>query len=363
MKLLSKVGLASILFSAGLAIAQQPQTTPPQDEPPTTQQSQQERQLTQPGNNAPVWREVQSGTPNFTSIPGRETSVLIQPPARFVGQQHRITAGEAWRQFRNGPMTFYGGCLLVLVIVAILGFYLWKGPLKLHEPPTGRLMTRFSVVEMVVHWSTAISFCVLGISGLIMFFGKHLLLPVLGYTLFAWLTALGKNLHNFIAPLFIVSAAAMIVIFIKDNFPRKYDLVWLRKAWAVMARGEHVPSGRFNGGEKVWFWAGVVGLSIMVSWSGLVLLFPNFDQTRAMMQDAWIWHAGAALLYIAMSLGHIYLGTIGVQGTYGNMRHGYTDEAWAREHHEIWYNEVKSGKRAPTGGAVPAGAPHMKEKS
>ncbi len=81
------------------------------------------------------------------------------------------------------------------------------------------------------------------------------------------------------------------------------------------------------------------------------------------MQDAWIWHASAALLYIAISFGHIYMGTIGVEGAYGNMRTGYTDETWAREHHELWYNEVKSGSRAPAGGAVPAGAPHMKEKT
>jgi formate dehydrogenase subunit gamma len=126
---------------------------------------------------------------------------------------------------------------------------------------------------------------------------------------------------------------------------------------------EHVPSGRFNAGEKVWFWGGVVVLSVVVSWTGLILLFPNFDQTRATMQEAWIWHAVAALIYIAVSLGHIYMGTIGVEGAYASMRTGYVDEIWAKEHHEYWYNEVKSGKAASAGGAVPAGAPHMKEKS
>jgi formate dehydrogenase subunit gamma len=369
MKLSCKAGLAFILLFASLAIAQpQQQVTPqqqttPQDEPPTTQQSQQERQVTQPGNNAPVWREVHSGTPNFTSIPGRETSVLIQPPARFVGQPHITTAGEAWRQFRNGPVTFYGGWFVVLILVAILAFYFLKGPVKLHDKPAGRLIRRFTTVEQVVHWSTAISFCVLGLSGLIMLFGKYILLPVIGYTLFAWLTALGKNLHNFIAPFFIVSVIATIGLFIRDNFPRSYDFRWLAKAWAVMARGEHVPTGRFNAGEKVWFWGGVVALSVVVSWSGIVLLFPNFDQTRAVMQDAWVFHASAALLYIAISLGHIYLGTIGLEGSYQAMRSGYVDETWAKEHHEIWYDEVKSGKRESAGGAVPAGAPHMKEKS
>ena len=340
MAILSRLCLA-VVFSvfAGAALAQ------------SDVAEQQKRQMTQPGNNAPVWREVRSGQENYTTVKGREAGVLVQ------------SAGETWRQIRNGPVTFYGGWLVVLVAIAILTFYFAKGPVKLHGKPTGRLIHRFSTVERVVHWSTAISFCVLGLSGLIMFFGKHLLLPVLGYTLFAWLTALAKNLHNFIAPLFIVSVIAMIVLFIKDNLPRAYDLRWFARAWAVMARGEHVPTGRFNAGEKGWFWFGVVGLSIVVSWSGLILLFPNFDQTRAVMQDAWVWHASAAILYIAISLGHIYLGTIGLEGSYQAMRKGYVDEAWAKEHHEYWYDEVKSDKGAGSGGAVPVGAPHMRERS
>jgi formate dehydrogenase subunit gamma len=344
-------------FALVSAAAAQPST------PSSPEQAQQQRQLTQPGNNAPVWREVQRGDPNYTSIPGREMNVLIQPPARFLGQDVRVTAGEAWRQFRNGPVTFWGGWLVVLVFLAIVAFYFVFGPVKVHGKPTGRLMRRFSTADQVVHWSVAISFCILGLSGLIMLFGKHVLLPIIGYTLFAWLAALSKNLHNFVAPLFMVSVLAMVVLFVRHNLPKAYDLQFLANAFAVMAKGKHVPSGKFNGGEKVWFWLGVVGLSIIVSWSGLILLFPNFDQTRAVMQDAWIWHAAAALLYIAISFGHIYLGTVGLEGSYQAMRTGYVDEVWAKEHHEYWHNEMKSGGAAAASGAIPAGAPHMKEKS
>ena len=349
MKLLSSLLLA--LAVALPAYAQPKAQEKSADEVPAASQSQQERAQTQPGNNAPVWRGVrQEGQEHYTSIKGRETGVLIQ------------SAGETWRRIRNGPMTFYGGWLVVLVVAAILGFYAWKGPVKLHDRPTGRLLRRFSDFERVVHWSVAISFCVLGLSGLIMLFGKHVLLPVFGYTLFGWLTALSKNLHNFIAPIFIVSVVVMIFMWLRDNLPRSYDWQWFRGFWGFFTRGEHIPSGRFNAGEKVWFWAGVIVLSVIVTWSGLILLFPNFDQTRATMQEAWIWHAAAAIIYIAMSLGHIYMGTIGVEGAYRNMREGVTDETWAREHHSIWYDEVKSGPREATGGAVPAGAPHKEER-
>jgi formate dehydrogenase subunit gamma len=197
-----------------------------------------------------------------------------------------------------------------------------------------------------------ISFCVLGITGAIILFGKFVLLPVIGYTLFAWLTALAKNLHNFVAPLFIASLVVFILMYVKDNLPGKGDGAWLANGWKMFA-GAHLPSGRFNAGEKVWFWAGVVILCLVVSVSGLILLFPNFDQVRATMQQASIVHSVAAVLVIALAIGHIYMGTIGVEGAYRNMRDGVTDETWAREHHQYWYEEVKSGAAAAKAGATP----------
>jgi len=315
-------------------------------------QQQQQRRLDQPGNNAPVWREVrkEGSQENYTSIKGREANVLVQ------------SAGNTWRQIRNGPVTFYGGWLVVIVTLALAAFYFAKGPLKLHEKPTGRMIERFSLAERWAHWTMAISFCVLGVTGLISLFGKHVLLPVIGYTLFAWLSALAKNLHNFVAPLFIASLVVFIVMFVKDNVYQKGDIGWLAKMWNMFVKGEHVPSWRFNMGEKVYFWAGVVGLCLALSVTGLILLFPNFDQVRSTMQLASIVHAVTAMLMIALALGHIYVGTIGVEGAYRNMADGVTDEAWAKEHHELWYNEVKRGAKPAPGGAVPAGAPHMKEK-
>jgi formate dehydrogenase subunit gamma len=344
-RLLRVCGLALVLFAmagSGAALAQTGSSSNPRA------QEQQERRDTQPLNNAPVWREVRSGNAGYSSLPGREMGVLVQ------------SAGETWRQIRNGPVTVYGGWVLVIVVLAIAAFYSTKGALKLHEKPVGRMLERFNSLERVTHWTVAISFVVLAVSGLIMLFGKHVLLPIIGYTLFAWLTALAKNLHNFIGPLFILGLLTMIVVYIKDNFPSAADLKWL--SHPGLLSGKQTPSGRFNAAQKGWFWAGVVILGIAMGISGLVLLFPNFEQTRATMQNTWIVHSAAGLILMAMSLGHIYIGTIGMEGAYQAMRSGYVDEAWAKEHHELWYNDVKKGgaKSAP-GGAVPAGAPRMRE--
>lgn len=305
--------------------------------------SQAKRQVDQPLNNAPVWRDVRSGEPAVTSVKGRETNVLVQPQ------------GETWRQLHNGPLVFYGGALILVVACALGAFYSWKGQIKLHEKPTGKLIERFNDMERLTHWTVAISFVILAVSGLVMLFGKYFLLPLIGYSLFGYFGILCKTLHNFVGPIFIISLVPMVYVFIRDNLPKLYDLKWLAKGGGL-ASGEHVPSGRFNAGEKIWFWGGVLLLGILVSLSGLVLDFPNFDQTRSMMQDANIIHATVAVLFMSAALGHIYLGTIGMEGAYESMRHGHVDETWAREHHEYWYDDVKAGK-APQRSVSVAGEP------
>jgi formate dehydrogenase subunit gamma len=311
-----------------------------------------QRQTVQPLNNAPVWRDVRSGEVNpytTTQVRGTETNVLIQ------------TEGEIWRQIRNGPVTIYGGWLIVAFLAGIAAFYAVKGSIKLHEKPTGRLLERFNTWERIVHWSTAISFVVLAISGLVILFGKHILLPLLGYTLFSWLTILMKNLHNFVGPLFVICTVLMIITFIKDNIPRAYDWLWIRKAGGLFT-GQHVPSGRFNAGEKSWFWLGVTLLGIVVSVTGVILDFPQLvDGARSALQQATIVHAVAAIIFMVLSFGHIYLGTVGVEGAYQSMREGYVDEAWAKEHHEYWYNEAIANRRAPGAAPSAAAASPMKE--
>ena len=71
--------------------------------------------------------------------------------------------------------------------------------------------------------------------------------------LFGWLAQISKHLHNFVGPVFVVSLLMFIVMFVKDKLPRLYDIKWFANLGGMVSGG-HVPSGRFNAGEKVWFW-------------------------------------------------------------------------------------------------------------
>jgi formate dehydrogenase subunit gamma len=318
--LLLALGLPALPPGSGLGVAL------------AQEQSQAQRQQEQPYNNAPIWREVRSGEEQYTSIKGRETGVLMQP------------LGETWRELRNGWIVPIAGWFVFGFACALALLHWRRGAIKLHAKPTGRLIQRFTALERVAHWTVAISFCVLGISGLIMMVGKYVLLPVIGYTLFSWLAQVAKLLHNFIGPVFIAGVVLLIVLFARHALPRAGDLVWLIKNRGGVATGAHVPCHFLNGGQKMWFWGGVVAMSLIVGVTGLVMDFPNFDQLRSTMIVANVLHASVGGILMGLSLFHIYMGSIGQEGAYEGMRYGYVDEAWAKEHHELWYEDVKSGK-------------------
>jgi formate dehydrogenase subunit gamma len=239
------------------------------------------------------------------------------------------------------------------MMLLIGAFYAWRGTIQLHEAPTGRLMDRFSLLERMAHWGTAITFVILSASGLIMAFGKTLLIPIFGFTLFSWLAIISKNLHNFLGPIFIVSCVITFVVFVRDNVPKAVDLKWIASFGGLFS-DKHVPSERFNAGEKLWFWGGLMFLGIVVGASGLVLNFPNFGQTRATMQLANLVHVTGSTFFILGALGHIYIGTIGMAGALDGMKTGQVDEEWAKEHHEIWYDQqIKAGNMGKARSARP----------
>ena len=341
--------LLGCMLVVGNAFAQTPPVAPQVAlNPADLAAEQRKQQVVQPLNNQPVWKEVRSGVPMVTTVRGRETNVLIQPE------------GQTWRAARV-PASAVGGWLIALVVLALMAFYAWRGPIDISGRPSGRLIERFSVVKRITHWTIAISFVGLAVSGLIITFGKSMVLPLIGYTLFSWLAVLAKNLHNFTGPVFTVVLPILIVLFIADNFPKAYDLKWIAKFGGMLDRSgkTHVPSGKFNAGEKALFWLLVCVFSVILVVTGLILDFPNFDQTRETMQITNLVHLGTAMLAIATVCFHIYLGTIGMRGAYDGMRYGYVDEEWAKEHHEYWYNDVMSGK-ASRGAAPPE--PHPQHR-
>ncbi len=124
-------------------------------------------------------------------------------------------------------------------------------------PESGRRLHRFNRWERTVHWATAFAFILLSITGIIIMFGKNIMLPWMGHTLFSWIAIISKYLHNFAGPLFVVCSILMFFTFLHRNFFKRIDWQWV-KAGGGLVSHKHVPAGFFNAGEKTWFWLGVV---------------------------------------------------------------------------------------------------------
>ncbi|MDH3287432.1 MAG: formate dehydrogenase subunit gamma [Betaproteobacteria bacterium] len=326
-QLLGALTIAIALVASAPAGAQQAQSS--------SGGTQAQRQDSQPLNNAPVWRDVRSGSPGFTNVQGVETGVLVQ------------SGGETWRQVRV-PIAFWGGILVAAGVLGLALFYFIRGALPAGDTPSGRLIRRFSPADRHAHWLLAITWVILAITGLILSLGKSVLLPVLGYSVFAWLASMSKTLHNFTGPILIVAIPWLFIRFVRNNGIGVDDFKWFLHIFDFLFKGHQYPSHRFNAGEKVQFWIVLIILSTVLLVSGLIVLFPNFGQGRGIMQISNAIHMVSAYVAIALSLVHIYLGTLGVKGAYSGMRHGYVDETWAKHHHEYWYQDVVAGKAQET---------------
>jgi formate dehydrogenase subunit gamma len=261
-----------------------------------------------------------------SQVRGVETGVLIQK------------SGEDWRNYRR--QDFIGSAALLIAAAAggIALFYLIRGRIRIPDGRSGRRIKRFADIDRIVHWVTAILFIFLGLTGLTLLFGRFVILPVLGPEAFSVIASACKEGHNLFGPLFLVALALLFARFAAKNLWARGDLNWLAKGGGIIGTG-HVSAGYFNAGEKIWFWL-VMLLGIVVSISGLVLLFPVFGQGREIMQLALVIHGIGAVLFIAGSFGHIYIGTAGTEGSLESMTTGYVDENWAKAHHDRWYGEV-----------------------
>ena len=189
------------------------------------------------------------------------------------------------------------------------------------------------------------SFVVLGLTGLNITFGKILLLPLIGPDAFSSVSQMAKYAHNFTSFSFVIGLVLIIVIFFRDNLPEQVDLEWIRQGGGFI-KNRHAPASRFNPGEKAVYWLSLAA-GVVVSVSGFVLLFPFYGTNIADMQIAQAVHAIVAVLFVALILGHIYIGTLGMEGAFEAMGTGEVDLNWAKEHHDVWLAQQLKKERGP----------------
>ena len=265
------------------------------------------------------------------SIPDSKSGTLVQN-------------GRVWQERMEGPVKRWGGWFLVAVIVLLALFYFVRGRVRVDSGFSGQTIERFSGFERFVHWLTATSFIILGLTGLNIRFGRSVLMPLIGEEAFSSVSAFGKLLHNFTSFAFIAGLVLMLLIWIGHNLPAKGDGAWIKAGGGILKKGVHPPAGKFNPGQKLIFWA-VILLGAAIAVTGILMMFPYLTSTSGMQLSTFL-HSVLAILLIGVIFAHIYIGTIGMQGAFDAMGTGKVDVNWAREHHSRWVDELKGRKGA-----------------
>jgi formate dehydrogenase subunit gamma len=246
-------------------------------------------------------------------------------------------AGRDWRHFHEVTLRWIGGISILGILAVLIVFYLWRGMVRIETGRSGRTIVRFNAFERFVHWMTATCFIILSLSGLNITFGKPLLLPLIGHDSFTAWSQWAKYAHNYLSFPFTIGVFLIFLIWIAGNIPNRVDVEWLKRGGGIIGH-DHPSSYRFNAGQKMIYWIVVLG-GAAVSASGYLLMFPFYGTDIATMQAAQIAHAIVAVLFIAAMIGHIYIGTIGMEGAFEAMGTGTVDLNWAKEHHDLWLEE------------------------
>jgi formate dehydrogenase subunit gamma len=264
-------------------------------------------------------------------IPDTRASVLIQP------------AGRGWDHFHEVTLHRVGAVVILGMVVILALAYFAVGRIRISAGRSGKKIARFSSWERFAHWLTAASFVVLGLTGLNITFGKIVLLPMMGPDAFSRFAQAAKVVHNFVSFAFVLGLLLIVALWIKDNVPRPVDIDWIKQGGGFV-KAKHAPSGRFNAGEKAVFWLALLGGAAVIV-SGFLLLFPFYGTGIAAMQTAQVVHALVAVLFVALILAHIYIGTLGMEGAFEAMGTGEVDLNWAEEHHDLWLAEKLKQER------------------
>src|SRR5262245_30378607 len=273
-------------------------------------------------------------------LPDEKSGTLIQP------------AGRTWRYFHEVLLRWIGSIAIIATVLALALAYILIGRLRISDGRSGTRVARFSGFERFAHWLTAASFVLLALTGLNVTFGKVLLLPLIGPEAFTTFSEAAKYVHNFVGFPFVLGLVLIAAIWMRDNIPRRVDIEWLKQGGGFI-KSRHPVAGRFNAGEKPVFWLALAA-GAAAAITGFLLMFPFYVTNILGMQASQVVHSIVAMLFIALIIGHIYIGTLGTEGAFEAMGRGSVDLNWAREHHALWLQEEIAKGHVPNPPQAPS---------
>ena len=211
----------------------------------------------------------------------------------------------------------------------------------------GEEIVRERLSARVVHWTVALTFFVC------LFTGLPIWTSYLGFlaSLFGGLHVC-RVLHPWAGVAFAAASVLMFLQWVSQMMLTPADRYFITPRGMLEYfeyRNDDSEVGKYNGGQKLLFWAAALGtLALLVS--GILMWLPQpalGAWGQELRQAAYILHDTAFSLFFAMIIGHIYLGTAAEPGTFRSMIRGTVTKKWAQLNHPRWYREVMSREAKP----------------
>jgi len=235
--------------------------------------------------------------------------------------------------FHQQIISPYVGPILMLIIFLIVLHYHSYGPKRITFDPYSEEIQRFSLTERAIHLFRLIAFVVLAVTGLIIAFNLHLWQELLFPSPQRML-----DFHIWSGVVCIITTVAGIWLWFRDALFASYDRVWVSKFGGYLGHKGEVPAGRFNAGQKMFYWY-TAGFGVLMSITGVMLIFrDSFGLSTVCITSTF--HNLLGFFMIAGVVAHAYLGTVANPGTWRVLIDGSVSREWARHHHPIWYRKL-----------------------
>ncbi|MCK5558175.1 MAG: cytochrome b/b6 domain-containing protein [Candidatus Hydrogenedentes bacterium] len=223
--------------------------------------------------------------------------------------------------FRLTSIIALAGITVVCVLhYAIFGTKRWR-------PGKGDTSVyRYSVWERLIHTLSLLAFLTLAGTG----FWAVIALrgPLRGWF---WMVHAGAG------AVFAAAIVLMTLLWAMDCRFAGHDWTWVRHLGGYLGGGKGLPAGRFNAGQKVYFWVTVL-LGLVALLSGLGRIVPVSSDIA--QETIYQVHRYGALLFVMSVIVHLYLATLANRGTVRSMVLGTVGSEWAKHHHPLWGEEV-----------------------
>jgi formate dehydrogenase subunit gamma len=266
---------------------------------------------------------------------------MLIPNILTYGKEGSSGLGPLFTLLQNAYFKkIFFGIAVGVPVVFLLHYLIFGARIFEHG---GRKIHYFSLVKRMIHLMAAISFVILVPTGLMMVFGRYLGGGTLVMT--------ARHLHAYTTPFFILAVIPMFFFWVLDMLPSVDDIKWMVIMGGYLSRKQQeIPAGKFNAGQKMWFWIATIGGVMMIA-TGAAMFVQDFNLGIAavfgmtqidLLRICAIIHNFLAMLIIAFFFTHVYMSLFVVKGSLSSMISGYKDEQEVKYLHSSFYKKLRA---------------------